>query len=123
MVNPKDDIWERIVRLAEEIPSVGFRQAGKGQELRRQTDLVSDLGLVGDDASEFMDRYASEFDVKQGDYDASAYFDAEGLWILPTFRKKKEKRHITLGMLYLAAKIGEWDSEKLNLAYLNDNYE
>lgn len=123
MVNPKDDNWERIVRLAEEIHSVGFRHVGKGQEFTRQTDLVSDLGLIGDDASEFMDRYASEFDVKQGDYDASAYFDAEGLWILPTFRKKREKMHITLGMLHLAAKIGEWDSEELNRAYLNDYYE
>ncbi len=123
MVNPKDDIWERIVRLAEEIPSVGFRHVGKGQEFTRQTDLVSDLGLVGDDASEFMDRYASEFNIKQGDYEASTYFDAEGLWILPTFRKKKEKKHITLGMLYLAVKIGEWDSEELNRAYLNNQYE
>lgn len=123
MVNSRDDIWERIVRLAEESPSVGFRHVGKRQEFTRQTDLVADLGLVGDDASEFMDRYASEFDVKQGDYEASAYFDAEGLWILPTFRKKKEKRHITLGMLYLAAKTGDWDSEKLNRAYLTNRYE
>lgn len=123
MVNPKDDIWERIVRLAEDIPSVTFKNLGKQIEYTRQTDLVSDFGLVGDDASEFMDRYASEFNVKQGDYDASAYFDAEGLWLLPTFKKQKEKKHITLGMLYLAAKSGEWDSEKLNHAYLNDRYE
>jgi Protein of unknown function (DUF1493) len=123
MVNPKDDVWERIVGLADEVPSVGLRQVAKKREFTRRTDLVLDLGLVGDDAIEFMDKYASEFDVKQGDYETSAYFDAEGLWLLPTFKKQKEKKKITLGMLYLAAKSGKWDSEKLNQAYLNNCYE
>ncbi len=123
MVNGKDDIWERIVRLVEEIPSVGFRSVGKKQELTRRTDLVLDLGLIGDDAFEFMEKYASEFDIKQGDYDSSAYFDPEGLWLLPAFRKKKEKMHITLGMLEVAAKSGEWNSERLNFAYLDDQWE
>ena len=123
MVSLKDDIWERIVWLAEEIPSVGFRQVGKKKEFTKQTDLVADLGLVGDDATEFMDRYATAFNVKQGDYETTAYFDAEGLWLLPGFRKRKEKKHITLGMLYLAVKSGVWDSAQLNHAYLNNQYE
>lgn len=123
MVSLKDDIWERIVSLAQEIPSVGFKQVGKKKELTKQTDLVADLGLVGDDATEFMDKYAAAFDVKEGDYETSTYFDAEGLWLLPGFRKRKEKKHLTLGMLYLAVKNGVWDSEKLNHAYLNNQYE
>ncbi len=123
MVSQQEFIWTRIVNLAEEISSVGFKQLGKKKEFTRRTDLVSDLGLVGDDATEFMDKYASEFDVKQGDYQASTYFDAEGLCLLPMFKKQKEKNHITLGMLYLAVKSGEWDSQKLNHAYLNDQYE
>jgi len=122
VVNPKDDIWERIESLAEENSPRRFKHLWKKQELTGQTDLVSDLGLVGDDASEFMDRYACEFRLEPGDYDASIYFDEEGLWILPTLKKGKEKKHITLGMLYLAAKTGKWDSEKLNQACQNNQY-
>jgi hypothetical protein len=122
MVTNEVDVWNQIVALVKNIPSVGFKRVGRTQELKRQTDLVSDLGLVGDDAFEFMEKYASSLNVKKGDYDSSAYFDAEGLWLLPRFGKKKVKMHITLGMLELAAKEGEWNSAKLNRAYVDNAY-
>ena len=123
MVTARTDVWDRTVELVKDIDTTGLKGIGRKLELTKQTDLVSDLGLVGDDAFEFMEKYAASLDVKQGDYDSSAYFDTEGLWLLPRFGKKKPKMHITLGMLELAARTGEWNSEKLNRAYLANHYE
>jgi len=69
-----------------------------------------------------MEKYASRLNVKKEDYDSSAYFDTEGLWLLPRFKKRKIKMRITLGMLELAARGGEWNSARLHQAYLNDSY-
>jgi hypothetical protein len=117
------DIWERLVRLAEDVPSFGLRQLGRKIVLTRQTDLVEDLGLVGDDAVEFMDAYASAFDVEAGDYKFSSYFGSERLWLLPGFSKAVRKNSITLGMLELAARTGTWDSLRLEQARASGVYE
>ncbi|BBA37016.1 uncharacterized protein sS8_5093 [Methylocaldum marinum] len=114
MVTNKDTIWSRIVALVEKLPTKGFSRVMGSQELTRNTDLVSDLGLTGDDAFEFMEQYATLFAVKKGDYDSTNYFEAEGLWLLPRLRKQKPKMRITLGMLEAAAREGEWNSAKLN---------
>ena len=114
MVNSSSTVWDRILELVENLPTVGPRQLGKSREFNRQTDLVHDLGLVGDDAFEFMERYAAALNVKTGDFDLSDYFDSEGLCLLPKLRKCPPKKSITLGMLEAAAIAGEWDSKKLN---------
>ena len=46
----------------------------------------------------------------------SDYFESEGLWLLPSFKKRKPKMHITLGLLVLAAKTGVWNTETLQQA-------
>lgn len=122
MVNESPDIWGRLVRLAEGVASVGLRQLGKKIVLTRQTDLVEDLGLVGDDAVEFMDAYASMFNIEVGDYKFSSYFGAERLWLLPGFSRGRRKGSITLGMLELAAKAGIWDSRQLEQARVSGDY-
>jgi len=119
MVNQKPDIWENIVKLAEDVCSVEF-WIFKKKKMTRQTDLVDDLDLVGDDAFEFMEKYALDLDVERGDYDALLYFETEGLWLLPSFTKQREKKPLTLGMLELAAKMGYWDTESLNQFYLKN---
>lgn len=122
MVNESADIWGRLVRLAQGVESFGLRQLGKKVVLTRQTDLVEDLGLVGDDAVEFMDAYASEFNIEAGDYKFSSYFGPERLWLLPGFSKGRRKISITLGMLELAAKVGVWDSRQLEQARASGDY-
>jgi len=108
MENDEDSIWTRLVLLVEELDTIGFSRLLGSRELTRNTHLVSDLGLTGDDASEFMERYAALFGVKRGDYDSSNYFEPESLWLLPRLRKQKPKMPITLGMLEQAAREGEW---------------
>lgn len=113
MVSNENTVWKQILALVEDLPTVGLRQAGKTKALTRQTDLVRDLGLVGDDAFEFMENYAACLNVKTGDFAWSDYFDPEGLWLLPKMGKPDTKKPITLGMLEMAAIDGEWDSNKL----------
>ena len=115
MVNKQDTIWPRLVALVEELSTMGFSRLMGSKELTENTNLVSDLGLTGDDAFEFMEKYAALFEVKRGDYDSSNYFESETLWLLPRLKKHKPKMKITLGMLELAAREGEWDSAKLRL--------
>jgi len=124
MVNEASaDIWERLVRLVEDVPSFGLRQLSRKMVLTRQTDLVEDLGLVGDDAVEFMDAYASAFNVEAGDYSFSSYFDSEQLWLLPGFSKAGQRNSITLGMLELTAMVGTWESVRLEQAEASGVYE
>lgn len=115
MVNTEDTIWPRLLALVAELPTVGISRLVGSKELTRTTSLVSDLGLTGDDAFEFMEKYAATFGVKQGDYDSANYFEPEILWLLPRFRKQNPKIKITLGMLEFAAREGEWNSAKLDL--------
>jgi hypothetical protein len=114
VVDSDDTIWLRLVALVEELPTKGLSRLMNAKELTRETELVAHLGLVGDDAFEFMERYAARFGVEKGDYDSSTYFEAEGLWLLPRLRKQKPKMRITLGMLELAAQDGEWNCAKLH---------
>ena len=115
VVNAEDTIWPRLLALVEEFPTMGVSRLMGSRELTRATNLVSDLGLAGDDAFEFMEKFAEMFEVKRGDYDSSNYFEPESLWFLPRLTKHKPKMKITLGMLEFAAREGEWSSASLDL--------
>lgn len=112
-----EDIWNKILLLAQDPPSVPLKYLFKKPNLTPQTDLAEDLGLVGQDAFDFMENYATQLSVNKGDYEWSNYFEPEGLWLLPSFRKKQKKKPITLGMLALAAQMGTWNTKAIELAY------
>ncbi|MES2502609.1 MAG: DUF1493 family protein [Pseudomonadota bacterium] len=117
------DIWTEIINLVGNLPSVPFKHLFTKALLTRQTALVNDLGLIGDDAFEFMEEYATKFKINKGDYEWQNYFEPEALWLLPSFGKTQVKKPITLGMLELAAKMGTWNSKLLEQAYLNNDYK
>jgi hypothetical protein len=116
------DIWSNILHLAQNPPSIPLKHLFKKPQLTRQTDLVQDLGLVGEDAFEFMDAFSTQFSIQQGDYEWSHYFESEGLWLLPSFRKKQKRKPVALGMLELAAHMGTWDTKTLEMAYETNDY-
>ena len=89
MVICSDDVWQKLLNLVAEIDSVGANWIRKKIVISRETDLVLDLGLIGDDAFQFMELYSSCFEVLPGDYIFSNYFESEGLWLLPSIKKKK----------------------------------
>ncbi|MDA8451661.1 DUF1493 family protein [Acidovorax sp. NCPPB 3859] len=116
------DLWEQLTQLASNIDSVGLRQLGRRITYTPDTELVKDLGLTGDDAFQFMEAFASRFNVATGDYRSEDYFEPEGLWLLSAFRKKKTTTPVTLGMLLMAARDGVWDKNRLEQAYRRKKY-
>ena len=101
----KDNIWRQIIHFVKEERWDG--------EYTRETDLVKDLQLKGDDAYEFICLFSKKFNVDIVDFNFEEYFYAEGDWIfqkiLGLILKKKEesKKRITLGDLERGAKEGK----------------
>lgn len=110
---PKKDTWTELEQFIRQ-----FTSLPESFVLTRQTNLVDDLGLDGDDADEFMAAYAKQFNVEAGDFQYSDYFGPEGFnligSVLDLIRKKPPLKPLTLGMLETAANMGEWDRKQLN---------
>lgn len=85
------------------------------ETLSLATRVSWDLGLDGDDASDFMEDFFEHFGVDSGDYDHYRYFKPEGTDIFVLFRSKdrRAKTVMTLGMLYDAAQTKAWICETL----------
>lgn len=85
------------------------------ETLSLATRVSWDLGLDGDDASDFMEDFFEHFGVDSGDYDHYRYFKPEGTDIFVFFRSKdrRAKTVMTLGMLYDAAQTKAWSCETL----------
>ena len=88
------------------------------------TALAHDFGVAGYDGKEFMEAYASRFNVDLGEFDWVRYFGPEaggnpfGLFAylykrlvrgVPT-RQLVDLPEITLGHLVLCANLGKWQS-------------
>ncbi len=93
---------------------VGFSRKAF-ETLSLATRVSWELGLDGDDASDFMEDFFEHFGVESGDYDHYRYFKPEGTDIFVFFRSKdrRAKTAMTLGMLYNAAQTKAWDCETL----------
>ncbi len=102
------DVWPRLLQLAQAASTVGWRQMFKPRQSDRATELVADLGLVGDDALQFMNDYATLFSLDWAEFRFDAYFEPEQLWLLPSLRRRRTKQVLTLGMLEAAALAGRW---------------
>ncbi|MDA8445061.1 DUF1493 family protein [Paracidovorax valerianellae] len=122
MVIATSELWKDLVQLASTVDTVGLRQLGKKIDYTPDTDLVKDMGLTGDDAFQFMETFASKFNVDKGDYRSSDYFGSEGLWLLSIFKKPAPTLPITLGMLFIAAREGNWDAQRLQKAHETRKY-
>ena len=64
-----EEIWNRLVEFTENEITPKTDAV-----LSRETRLVEDLGLIGDDADEFMGDFSKEFAVEGGDFEFSDYF-------------------------------------------------
>lgn len=107
-----EDPWRHIVEFIE---SRGYNDfMGMKRHLTRETELVRDLKITGDDAVEFMDSFIECFLLEIEDFNFHDHFDEEGLWLLPRLKKTNVKRKITLGMLERAVERGVWNSSQLN---------
>ena len=111
-----EEIWKRLVKfVGDEISS------STALKISRNTKLVEDLGLIGDDADDFMGKFSQLFSVGGGDFRFDDYFPPEGFDLVGLiggiFTEKRENPKfapLTLGMLEHAAKLGVWDTGKIN---------
>lgn len=103
-----EDPWRFIVEFCK---SRGYDDfLGFKKPLTKKTELVGDLRITGDDAVEFLSDFMEVFSIDMGNLNFHEYFDEEGFWPLPRFRKWEKKRKLTLGMLEQAVKNGCWNS-------------
>ncbi|OUM05197.1 hypothetical protein BW686_22570 [Pseudomonas syringae] len=103
--------YEIINYLIESINSYAGFGRKAFETLSLATRVSWDLGLDGDDASDFMEVFFDHFGIANGDYDHYRYFKPEGTDIFVFFRSKdrRAKTEMTLGMLYTAAHMKAWD--------------
>jgi acyl carrier protein len=101
----ENDLFEQITQFVEK------ERWGLTMPFSRNTELLKDLKLWGDDASEFIVAFSKQFDVDVSEFDFDKYFYPEGDLILPAIfdfilrRKRPNKAKITLGDLERAVTI------------------
>jgi acyl carrier protein len=106
-----DTIFEKIKLLVEK------HMGSYKKPLLPDTSLEKDLGMIGDDAVEFLNVFSKEFDVDLSKFKIEKYSYSEGDSILPaiirflTGKKNPKQRELTLGDLEKAVVAGRLDEE------------
>jgi hypothetical protein len=82
------------------------------RHLSSNTDIAKDLGVDGDDASEFMLKFQQEFDVDLSYFDFDQHFGGEGFRLISAiksaFGKGKVRAPVTISILFDSAKRRRW---------------
>lgn len=77
------------------------------KEMTRETRLEEDFGITGDEAAEFLDAFVKRFNIKNySEFKFDDYFESEGIDIFAIFKKKKERKILTVGDLEKAVETG-----------------
>ena len=95
-----------------------------GKVITTATMLEGDLGITGMVGEMFMEAFFVRFKVDQGNFASGCYFMGEGsgllLMLATALSQKRRRAHdripITVGMLVTAARLGKWDSAKVENA-------
>ncbi|MFC7526263.1 DUF1493 family protein [Parapedobacter sp. GCM10030251] len=81
------------------------------------TRLEDDLGIYGDDAVEFILKYAKKYNVDVKRFMAADYFSSEGRSVLPSLlheifgTRENSRKALTVRHLYNGIKYGRLDDE------------
>ncbi|HVY74263.1 MAG TPA: DUF1493 family protein [Puia sp.] len=83
--------------------------------LNQETKLEDDLGITGDDAVDFFDKFSKGFNIDLSGLNLRRYFEGEGVglinfsWFFGKRKKVKRSSHeITIADLTNALKFGKW---------------
>lgn len=105
------DIFTQIVKLIED--KMGRY---KKRQLQRETRLEADLGMIGDDAFEFLEDFSKRFNVDLTDFKINEYFSSEGDGLLTGLmgfflgrKNLPSKKELTIGDLERAVTAGRLD--------------
>lgn len=80
-------------------------------EITEDASLQNDLGVYGDDATDFFIAFGREFNVDVSKFMAADYFKGDGIDI---FGSENQKKPFTVGHLKKAAMAGRLDEETIN---------
>jgi hypothetical protein len=76
------------------------------------TDVAWDLGVDGDDAQEFVRRFADQFSVDMSEFDFDMYFGGEGFDPIRLTKSllagRRTKARMTVELLFCAVKQRRW---------------
>jgi hypothetical protein len=97
-------------QLYEMIVSLVTEETGTRKRLTEQTDLLKDVGMDGDDANEFLCKFADRFQVDMSDFRFDRFFGSEGFALIQFIRSlfSSGKSPCTIALLVEAAKNGHW---------------
>jgi hypothetical protein len=114
----KDDTWVLIEAFARE--EFGKPLFGGQLTLTPATRLEADIRIAGIDAIEFIDKWATTFDIAATEFPYNRYFGSESFDLLGSlaglFSERFRPRPVvplTLGMLAEATRRGRWDTEEI----------
>ncbi|AZI24024.1 DUF1493 family protein [Pedobacter sp. G11] len=113
-MNMRDEIFNQLKRFI--IEQNGFDD----EEITTNSRIEEDLGLYGDEATDFLISYGKAFKVDLTKFMKADYFSAEGDFILPaiirflTNSKKLARKALTVGHLEKAIVKGRLDEEVIN---------
>ncbi|MGE1152332.1 DUF1493 family protein [Pseudomonas kitaguniensis] len=107
---PEDAAMQQLLQLLHE--EIGLPEH---KTIRLDTSINFDLGCDGAEATQFMEALEQDFALDLGDYDAYRYFQPP---VFDVFLKRRAKGRgdkvaLTIGMLYLAIKHHNWDTQTL----------
>ncbi len=107
---PEDPVMQQLLQLLHE--EIGLP---RHKTIRLQTSINFDLGCDGSEAKQLMEALEQEFALDLGDFDTYRYFNPPTFDVFLKRRAKGrgEKVPLTLGMLYLAIKTHNWDTQTL----------
>lgn len=81
------------------------------RQITLATDIARDLGVDGDDAREFVRRFADQFNVDMSEFDFNMYFGREGIelsGLIKSLLGRSTKASMTVELLFGAAKERRW---------------
>ena len=120
-----DPLWKALTDFTRE--EVGRPLFGKEPTLVPSTRVNYDLGIDGDDATEFLEKLFDTFNIASVEsFPLNRYFSGEGIdppallgaipalfQLIRTGKRFESKQSLTLGMLLEAARAGRWDTEAI----------
>lgn len=106
-------------RVFEELKKIIYKHRWEYKFLlTRETRVQDDLGIYGDDSTDFILAYGKAFNVDLTRFMAGDYFDGEGvrlpLFIKKMFGIKGSKKILTLGHLEKGILASRLDDEVIN---------
>ena len=107
-------------QIFEKIKDFTVKQSGvSANKVVENAEIENDLGISGDDATDFLLAFSKEFKVDISDFMAAEYFSPEGDPILPAIRlftgkKSPKRKELRIKHLGKAVSVGRLDEEAIN---------